>query len=322
MENEASYNQVLFDNDNMILEVVHQIETTGTGCAGYSIRHDCILVAKLKRYLVLDDAICLTNTIAKFFTFCFGFMAEIQEFKPHFEGYDSPVFCHGSFLKGSPSIASNLPDIPFKLNVIENSIEEYISHWLHPDNNLRSARDMVVSLMAYPWEMPIDLRFVAASQALEALTRVDNDSLAVPADDYSRYVETIKKSITDQEALAWITHRMPGSSKGQTRMLSDFLKTHSEIAEWLIGDTNTFIRRHIDLRNSYTHRSSSANNSDTAHYEMLYRHTECVLMLCYGIIWQELGMSPEALIKQIEESGFRNYQLYEIRELYKKDEQQ
>ena len=55
---------------------------------------------------------------------------------------------------------------------------------------------------------------------------------------------------------------------------------------------------------------------------MLYRHIECVLLLCYGVIWQKLGMSANALIRQIEESGFRNRQLYEIRELCKEDEQQ
>lgn len=275
---------MIVDNDDMILEVVHQAETTGAGRAGYSIHHDCKLLAKLKWYLVLDDAVCLTNTIAKFFTFCFGFMAKIKELKLRFEGCKSPAFCHGSFPKGSPSTASDLSDIPFGLNTIESSIEEYISHWLYPDDNLRSARDMIVSLMTYPWEMPIDLRFIAASQALEALTRVNNNPQAVPADEYNRYVKTIKESITNQKALKWITHRMPGNSKGQQRMLSEFLETHAVFAKWLIGDTDPFIKRHIDLRNGYTHRSIPDNHLDTAHYEMLYRHTECVPLLCYGVI--------------------------------------
>ncbi len=84
-----------------------------------------------------------------------------------------------------------------------------------------------------------------------------------------------------------------------------------------LGYTDTFIKRHIDLRNGYTHRGIPDNRLDTAHYEMLYRHTECVLLLCYGVIWQELGMSANALIRRIEESGFRNRQLYEIGKLYK-----
>lgn len=50
---------------------------------------------------------------------------------------------------------------------------------------------------------------------------------------------------------------------------------------------------------------------------MLHQHTECVFLLCCGVIRQELKMSIAALIRQTEEPGFRRCQLYEIRELYK-----
>ena len=316
LDNEESYNRVILDDDAKRIEISHHTTTEGLTCAGSSMNHDCVLSVSLKNHLSFQEAVDLINDIARFLSFCLGFMAEIKDLKLRFAECESLASCHGPFLRGLPPKSQDLTVIPFKYSSLENAVEEYLKAWLRADTDLRSAKDMIVSLMTYRWDMPIDLHFVAASQALEALTRVNNDSLSLPEDEYDSYVKIIKESVTDKAALKWISERMPKNLKGQTRRLREFCDKYLTYVNWIIGDRKAFVDNHTWLRNGYTHRDAQSIKADDRHYEKLYWHTECLLMLSYGVIWIILGMDANHLISQLEKTGFYNYKIHKIKKLY------
>lgn len=129
-------------------------------------------VIKFKRSAVpLDEALETVEKLSGFMTFCVGFHAGVSEVDVMFEGQRGKVRLFRQMLCWKAPSEHQLLHIPFSYRAIKDQIEGLLDSWMNASAELSKARDILISLMAYDWRMPIDVSFVTTSQALEALSR-------------------------------------------------------------------------------------------------------------------------------------------------------
>lgn len=318
LEHEDSYNSVLLDDGEHLIEV-HHTYTYRHGAIdvkGVEVSHGCNIEIDFKHGCAFDDAVSAITSISRFLTICLGFGAEIKEIALKF-GEEGPYTkCHSSFFRYSEPSKSDSLWIPFSLPVIEDGIQDYLGAWMRAEDDLLEASNVFASLITNNWEMPLDLKFLAASQALEALSRVGTNLLSMPQQQYDEYKETILEAVKGTDAGKWLAGCFPGNRKGQGRLLRELLERHQVLFEWFVGDKKGFLNNQAGARNHYAHRKPTSKGHAPLRGEELYWHTECVLFLAHGIIWSNLGMDEQFFVDSLRKSCYRNYRVLKVRSFY------
>lgn len=299
----------LLDLNGPKLMITHEVNLSCTPESGFVAGHRCLLEVVFEEPEVLVEAENRVLWIADFFSFCFGFCGEIGELAFKF-GEASQANCLLLLVKGrAPGIihASRLV-LPYK-NVAD-ALGSLFAAWMDEGSNLHSPASLLTSLLTRSWDLPVDLRFVAAAQMLEALRRVGADLESMSDEDYRACKEAHKKAlntITDKHIAGLLKERARvGNSKGQNRLLRELIDRHEDAAALLFGDPGAFIDRHIDLRNGLTHRDGGLSVGR----EDLAWHTEGVLIFAYCVVWENLGLKTGEIERRIKEVGFHNTAIF------------
>jgi len=316
LEHEGAYNVDLLDDDRYHIYVCHSYRYGGLGVEGIDIDHWCEICIDFKTKSSLDDAMDVITSISRFLAVCLGFGSEILEINLRFGNVAGYAKCHSSFFRFKGPDKWNLLRIPFKLPVLAGEIKEYLGAWLLEEGDLQVASGVFASLIGNNWEMPLDLKFLAASQVLEALSRVGVDLASIPQDEYEEYKNAVKEATEGTDAGKWILERLPGNTKGQGRLLRELCDKHQVLFGWLISDGKEFLDNQSSARNHYAHRKPTDKGRAPMQGEELYWHTECVLFLAHGIIWSNLGMDEQAFIDALERSGYRHDEVSKVRSMY------
>lgn len=317
LENEDTYNKELFSSDELSISVYHSFTASPLTVDGMSISHDCRLLFAFRGPRTIGESLDCVLSISRFLSFCLGFHAEIQHIWLSFVETKTKFQLFGNFPRGARPTERALRELPVPYKAIENSVDQAIETWLSAEGELDTACRMITSLISNSWDLPIDLKFLAASQALEALSRNDVDLESLPDGEYRRLSKTILNSIADEEAKSWIKDRMPGNRKGQKKLIGEMLDRYPDIADWLTPDRKGFLNSQTTMRNYYTHRYAADGNSDDYSIgENLVAHTEAIIVLCQGIIWENLGVDGERFIKLLSSSCFKHDAIMESRRIY------
>ena len=277
-----------------------------------------MLEIAFSRAVSFDDAQTNAFRVSDFFSFCFGFNAEIDRMSFSFEE-GTKADCLTPLVKGRAprKILAHRMVLPF--GVIDSDLHAMMGAWLAEGEDLLAPSSLLISLLTKKWLLPADLKFVASTQMLEALCRVGADLRSMGEDDFVVFRDAVMAAldgIEDGRIARMAKERIrPGNGKGQRRLLAEFVEGHRAAAEYVFGDPEAFISRHVYLRNGVTHRSGEA---DTDVVDLVW-HTEGVLLLAYCAIGELLGLPAVTMTQRLEDSGFKSHAVHECRKMYSRN---
>ncbi len=309
--------QVLFENDGLKLTVSHAVNSSGSPESGYKVDHRCLLAIDFIEAKPMTDAEDMAFWIADFFSFCFGFHAEIEEMQIKFVD-DTSAYFLVPLVEGRVPKTIVAPRMVLPYCKLSDWLNGILSTWIKVESDLHSPASLLTTLMTKSWVLPLDLKFIAAAQMLEALSRVGTDLRSLSDEDYKLCKSALAAAldgIGDCHIRNNLKNRLNlGDRKGQNRLLTELVDRHAEAAGLLFGDSRIFVERHADLRNGITHR----NGGVTVSNEDLYWHTEGVLIFAYCVVGEILGMPAGEMERRIEASAFRCNSVSECRRMYPK----
>jgi len=318
-ENRDSYNHVLFKSEDIEVELYHVFTTSSLTVKGFGIEHDCEIAVTLASTLSLSDALDKVIALSRFLTLSQGYLAEAEEIRFGFEDNDSSIKCYGPLLSCVAPSEESMRRSPIHMESIADELQGVLGKCLDFDDELQEPIALLSSLLSNTWRMPIDLRFIAASQCLEALSKIGSNMDSIPLEEYSRFRGAIKQ-IEDAPLRKWLVDKTSSNEKGQSRLLGELLQKYPIMVEKFIGDAKAFVETQTACRNAYTHRNSKRNRKHVLKGEGLYLHTETVMLLCYVVLWSNLGVSEEKVISLIETSHYKNGVLHRLKGVYSRDE--
>ena len=308
-------NELLFEDDAYKIAVAHGVNTSGSPEAGYEVGHRCFLQIDFKKPKTLGDAERVALHATEFFSFCFGFHAELVNMEFKFEN-GAKAHCLMGLVKGKVPSRMDASHMVLPYRKIRNDISHVFGAWMDGGRELRTSVSLLVSLMTKDWFLPFDLKFIAAAQMLESLSRVGVSLESMTDEDYAackKELDTAIDGIEDRHIAKMLKQRVRlGNNKGQRRLLDEFVARHREVACFFFGAPDDFIRSHVDLRNGITHREGTPPSS----VENLYWHTEAVLLFAYCAVGEVLGLTAETMKRCIEDSGYRNMSVWKCRKMY------
>lgn len=312
---DEGHNKTLYEGESLSVHICHSVTTSGCPESGFTVGHKCMLGVDLHHARPLADARATAFRVADFFSFCAGFCAEIEKMTFSFDG-GSSAECLVRCVKGRAPSKVYAHQMVFPYAEIAEEVGPMLGIWLAEGDALRDPSSLLVSLLTRGWVLPIDLTFVAAAQMLESLCRVRADLRSMGEEEFEAFKAAVMAAldgIEDRHIANMAKERIhPGNGKGQRRLISEFVDRHRTAASCVFGDPDAFASRHIYLRNALTHREGEPAVDAVD----LVRHTEGILLFSYCSVAELLGLSPDAVARRVEGSGFRNVSLYECRKLY------
>ena len=306
--------ETLHDGEDVSVCIRHGVTLSGPAELGVEIGHLCSLDIGFKRAFPLADAQDVAFRVADFFSFCFGFNAEIAGMALRFEG-GAKADCLMPLVKG------RAPDRIFAQRMVlphlevEESLDSMLGAWL-ADGDLKTPSSLLTSLLTKRWLLPANLKFIAAAQMLESLCRAGVDLRSMGDEDFEAFRAAVMAAldgIEDRRIARMAKQRIrPGNAKGQRRPLSEFVGRHGAVADYLFGDPDAFVSQHVYLRNGITHR----NGEPAVGVVGLVWHTEGVLLLAYCAVGELLGLPDEKMTGRLRDSGFKSTVVRECRKAY------
>ena len=282
----------LLSTDEITVRMCHSYTVPGLSLHDIVLSHSCLLSISLSQARRFEEALEFAHRISWFFTLCEGFHAAIESVR-FSQGDDCPwVCCYAPLMDGPKPSEFRLVNIPFSRSVLRDSAGMSLQMLLNADPVLLEIVSLFVSASSYDWKLPVDLKFIAASQVLEALSKYHVDLTACPSEKLKSWRKQLKKLLRndpDREFRDWVYQKCSGNMKGQAKLLKELVDKHSAICDQLMGDKDEFTTRQTAFRNRLTHRDGTEPVSS----RVLYEHTEGVLVFSYGVILEYLGVDPQ-----------------------------
>lgn len=314
-ENRDSYNHVLFKSEDIEVELYHVFTTSSLTVKGFGVEHDCEIAITTNGALGFSEALDKVIALSRFLTLSQGYLAEVEEIRFGFEGYDGSVKCYGPLLSCAAPSEESIRRSPFHMESMVDELQGVLGKCLDGDDELREPIALLSSLLSNTWRMPIDLRYLASAQCLEALSKIGVDTNSIAPELHRQYRETIKESVGDADLREWLISKTSSNNKGQDRLIKELLARYPKTVEKFIGDEKAFAKMNTACRNAYTHRGGGRGPSVLSGEE-LYLHTEAVTLLCLIVLWSKLGVPEEKTVSCIESSHFKNGVLHRLKGLY------
>lgn len=310
---------ILMENDNVKISIEGTASRPGGRIPSYDFEFSTdrfLRVELLSGSLAIDEMLdSWIFPVLHFLSFCMGFnyAASKVEFTTSDQlhvSYYAPLVGR----QGSPS-DEQFDVMPLTYGKIKDQIEGMIRAWIGFDSYARNASSMCVSLMG-DWNMPLDMRFLASAQALEAMSRHNVEEKEITDDELAERVTVIKGSALPGRIRRWATYKLAHANWKSANQLADSLLARMEpLASYIAPDIERFKKDHREQRNAFTHRREFNDDSRLTNEE-LYHHTEAVYLLAYASVAITLGLTPDSVLELLLESRFKHSAFYNARKLY------
>ncbi len=276
------------------IEICHTTTLPVPSPAGANIRHDCYLEITFDPPRGLSDADDqLHGPLWQFVSFAI----------------DKPVACKslkvreaqtGAWLevrraqseireeRATPLAAMMLLPLPSCLDRQPRLLET----WLHFRGDLRRAASLLFGLGRE--ELLIDLRFLAAVQAFEAMARSIADEFELEQEEFARRLSVVERALGDDNRIRrWAKRKLQHANrKSADHLARELLRFVGIYATKLVPSADRFLKQIRENRNFYTHRDSRGKE---VVLEGIPHHllTEAVICLLKASLVRHLGFGPE-----------------------------
>lgn len=278
-----------------------------------TFRHRCGLSVHFLAGKSLEEARSFAVGLSKFFSLCMGFHASIQTLKFYFDGNGTSVQYYAPLLDSPAPSKNTICSMPFPYRALEAKICIYLNRWFNHCNEMGDEKDyglikragnMIISVLAYGWKMPVELQCVSVSQALEAISKYKTDLKLWPKVEHKRIQKELMERMKGipEEYSEWIQSRISQNSKGAKRLMNELMDRQRDVVEWLVPNTDQFVHEQQTARNTYSH-GSPAGVVDPPN---LYWLTIGAALVGYAILWHLLGMESGEIQTELERSRFKS----------------
>lgn len=310
---------ILLENDDVKISIEGIASRPGGRIPSYDFEFDTdrfLCIELLSSSLAIDEMLdSWVFPVLHFLSFCMGLNYAAS--KVEFTASDQLHVLYYAPLvgrQGSPS-DEQFDVMPFTYGKIKDKVGEMISAWIGFDSYARNASSMCVSLMGN-WNMPLDMRFLASAQALEAMSRHNVEEKEITDEELAERVAVIKGSALPGRIRKWATYKLAHANWKSANQLADSLFARMEpLASYIAPDIERFKKDHREQRNVFTHRREFNDDSRLTNEE-LYHHTEAVYLLAYASVAIALGLTPNRVLELLLESRFKHSAFYNARKLY------
>ena len=151
------------------------------------------------------------------------------------------------------------------------------------------------------------MRFLAATQALEAVARVHIDDREMDRAECRRRRRVISAALPDVELRDWVVKKLQDAHrKSADAMLDELLDYIGCYVDLLFPDRRRFRRILRDNRNFYTHRDGRGSR-DVWTGENLYVLCEGTICLLKAVVLRTAGWSDEEVVRLMMECRDTEY---------------
>lgn len=303
---------VLLESEQCSITLLNKYIIPGLNVNEMIFRHQCCLKVCFSVGKTLEEARDFAVKLSKFLSLCMGFHAAIQRLTLYFDGEESAIQYYAPLIDSPAPSKNAIRAMPFPYRALEGEIGNFLYNWFDygiekRDKKdcllLKRASDLIVSILAYDWKMPVELQCVSASQALEAISRYRADLQSWPKAEFKQNRKKLLKRIEGmpEEYVAWIQSRIGQNSKGVKRLINELMDRQKDVIGWLVPDVDKFVSEQQGARNTYSHGSSAVAVDPSR----LYQLTMGIALVGYAILWRLLGMSPTKIKCELERSRFK-----------------
>lgn len=304
---------ILLESNLLTIKVIDSYTFPSDISNEMNFRRSCFLDLEFASGQTIDRAIDAAGRVSRFFGFCMGLHASIETIEFQYEGQSRWVKYYAALADSPAPSKRAIEHIPFPSRALGDDTGKFLGNWLNSEGSMgdekdfalfQNASDLIVSLLTFEWKMPIDLEFVAACRAFEALGNYRADIYSRPMDEHKELFAELKKRLKGMDnTFANSVLNMAGRNrKGSRKLSSDLMANYSDLTNWFVPNGDAFVRDQSAARNLFSHASSKL----TYDYQRLYYLTMGLAMVCYGIIWRMLGMDTERTIACLSQSRFKH----------------
>lgn len=304
---------ILLESNLLTIKVIDSYTFPSDISNEMNYKRSCFLDLEFASGQTIDRAIDAAGRVSRFFGLCTGFHASIEAIKFQYVGQSRWVNYYAPLAESSAPSKRTIDQMPFSSGALGSDAGKFLGNWLNSEGSMgdekdfalfQNASDLIVSLLTFEWKMPIDLEFVAACRAFEALGNYRTDIHSRPKDEHKEHFAELKKRLKgmDDAFVNNVLNMAGRNRKGSRRLSSDLMANYSDLTNWFVPNGDAFVRDQSAARNLFSHASSEL----TYDYQRLYYLTMGLAMVCYGIIWRMLGMDAERIIACLSQSRFKH----------------
>jgi hypothetical protein len=276
------------------LSLIHTYGTSFPSQAGFELTHDCAFRLELAPPLDFHELQeKLLTTLWQFLSFCMNQKTSTRVLRVRRHGGDEwfDVFIHQGPMQDTQKA---LPRSRMLLSRPElgDRISSVLGAWLEAAEDQRRGMSLLDGLISWRG-VPLDLEFLAAVQALEALARVGRSDLDMNESEFKKWLGMVLDPVKKGHGKEWAEDKLRYANRKSAREL--FKGLFADIGPYvgsLAKDGKRMLNEIMDNRNFYTHR----DDRDKRHIlegEELFVLTQAVILLLKAAVLHLLGFSQE-----------------------------
>jgi hypothetical protein len=285
---------VLATGDGYTVRFGYDASWSAPSVKGFNLEHDCRFVVELEKPLPFDDFQSrYLELLWQFLSFCLNRSTHEIQLRIQLSGQDQWLDV-GRVQKTSQPSGETIEEYWMLLSMrqIGKRLNDVLNRWLSFEGDERRAVSLLVSVIG-DRSVPLDLRFLVAVQALEALSRVDVDQYELSTEEFERRFNGALESIADKKTREWAERKLRYANyKSFIDLIRELLSQIGGYVDSLAPDQKRFLADLRNNRNFYTHRDE-ARVEYMMEGDDLYVLTDGVMCLLRASVLRRLGFSQE-----------------------------
>jgi hypothetical protein len=283
------------NGDRWRLVLSHVAEHSYPSILGFNLSHDCLLTLELSKPTDFDTVETrFLGPIWQFLSFCLDRRIDTTSLSIKLAGEEEWLDVGRSQLITSDK--DNIIMQPFMLLSMPrlgDRLSDVVCRWLGFDGDEHRAVSLLVGLLSER-TIPSDLRFLAAVQAVEAISRVGESLHELDDDEFQRRRNAVSEAISDRKVREWAERKLQyANDRAFRELLRDLVSDIGEYVDSLAPDLDRFLSDVLDNRNFYTHRDDTRARRPLLKGGELYVLTQGLIILLKAAVLRKLDFSQE-----------------------------
>jgi len=285
-------------SDKWSLKLRHTANLSSVSVEGFRARHDCLFLIELEEPIAFSEAsVTLLGPLSAFLSFCLDHAVNATALSMRVAGGDKTWVEVGRAQVESTTKDEVImpPFMLLPLPTLSARAAEVLESWMGFSGDQRRAVSLLAGL-ARRQIGPVDLRFLAGSQALEAISRVGVQERELDDKEFERRLQVLRESIDDVKVKRWAGRKLEHANwRDAEDLLRHLVAQIGSYVDILAPDRQRFLEDIRSNRNFYTHRDDRRAGR-VLEGEELYVLTEGVIQLLKAATLRRLGFSQGEVV--------------------------
>lgn len=306
--------EVLSRGDGWTISLTHVASHGRPTPKGLSLKNDCQLVVDL------DSPVLLSELQERFVGPLGAFLSILMDYPTTVTKVSAnkpPIDVYFAQYLVDPGKSPRHPAFMLMSKAaLGDRLGDALCHWIALDGDSLEAMSLLVGMARR--KVPVDLRFLVAAQALEAVSRIDSDQHELDEADFRSRVDRVLGAIEDKELRDWTKRKLAYANRRSAhQMLRAMLDQLDSIPITIAPARDRFLADHRASRNFYSHRDRRSEPGRLTG-EALFVHTEGVLLLLKAAaLCIILGVDSVEANRRLQECEGTSHWMRRVSDMYR-----